>query len=64
MLVLEPKIGEKITLRDTVSGAQTTVRTFRRNRGQFALAFDAPMSVKITMEPKRKKDSQDVKRKT
>jgi sRNA-binding carbon storage regulator CsrA len=50
MLVLEPKRNQKIILHDTVSGAVITVKTYLRDGGNLALAFDAPQTVRIKME--------------
>jgi sRNA-binding carbon storage regulator CsrA len=49
MLVLEPKRNQKIILHDTVSGAVITVKTYLRDSGNLALAFDAPQTVRIKM---------------
>jgi sRNA-binding carbon storage regulator CsrA len=50
MLVLEPKRNQKIILTDQISGAVITVKTYLRDGGNLALAFDAPQTVRIKME--------------
>ena len=50
MLILEPKIDEKIVLTDKDSGNETTIRMFRRWSGTLSLAFEAPRAVRITRE--------------
>lgn len=50
MWIAEPKRNQKIILRDTISGAEVTIKTFRRECGNYAVGIDAPRTVKITRE--------------
>ena len=56
MLVLEPKVNQKIILKDSISGAVVNIKSFLRNNGNIALGFDAPRTVKITRERVEKND--------
>ena len=52
MLILEPKLNEKIILQDSDTGINlATIKLYRRDRGGIALAFDAAKSIKISRKP-------------
>ena len=52
MLILEPKLNEKIILQDSNTGINlASIKLYRRDRGGIALAFDAAKSIKISRKP-------------
>lgn len=52
MLILEPKLNEKILLQDSNTGINlATIKLYRRDKGGIALAFDAAKSIKIIRKP-------------
>jgi sRNA-binding carbon storage regulator CsrA len=57
MLIIEPKRNQKIKLQDSVSGTEIVVKTFLRENGNIALAFDAPKTVRITREKIKKNEN-------